>query len=204
MWRIFVPEFPKVEGEGSRCLSFSIPLLFCIPLLFNFPLLLRRVLLSSSGEHSSPHQNHVPPPRTHMHTHAHTRTHNAHILILLLKLEHTLGPRPVSHAVLHNGRLRLASRSWLRSGSLRDVAPFGTDYVAKSLAAMAARDFVKELLLSTSRPSRRSGIFCAERSRPLDQSSSSRAPSWYNQLAPRGLLGPLGTSRAPPSRPPGA
>ncbi len=144
MWRIFVPEFPKVEGEGSRCLSFSIPLLFCIPLLFNFPLLLRRVLLSSSGEHSSPHQNHIPPPCTRMHTHAHTRTHNAHILILLLKLEHTLGPRPVSHAVLHNGRLRLASRSWLRSGSLRDVAPFGTDYVAKSLAAMAARDFVKE------------------------------------------------------------
>ena len=87
---------------------------------------------------------------------------------------------------------------------VRAHAPFGTEPIAGRRAAMAARDFVKELLLSTSRPSRRSGIFCAERSRPLDQSSSSRVPSWYNQLAPRGLLGPLVTSQAPPSRPPGA
>ncbi len=75
---------------------------------------------TSTGKHvrsavlNTAHHTRKPPPCTHMHTHAHTRTHNAHILILLLRLEHTLGPRPVSHAVLHNGRLRLASRWRLR------------------------------------------------------------------------------------------
>ena len=70
--------------------------------------------------------------------------------------------------------------------------------VSERRAAMAARDFVEELLLSPSRPERRLrahaefavGSWCLV----LRPRTSPSRTSWYKQLAPRDLLGPLGTS----------